>query len=349
MPFGCGPVDYSCPVDMFVEMESAGSNGHSRRGFIKAAALSTMALAVGPAVAQTGAGTNPSNAAKLARRPFGRTGIPLSVIGMGGIVVKDAVQEHANRVVAEFVERGVNYFDVAPSYGDAEDKLGPALEPHRKSVFLACKTGKRNREEATAELESSLKKLRTDHFDLYQLHGVTDVAKDIDPVFAKGGAMEALIEAKRTGQVRHLGFSAHSVEAATIAMDRFDFDSVLFPVNFATYYGGQFGPQFLDKVQTKGMARLALKALALQKWPENDPEKKRYSKCWYQPITDRRLAGLALRFTLGQPVTAALPPGDESLFRLALDLASNIPPLAEAEFQELQALASELDPLFRKV
>lgn len=331
---------------MLVEMESAGSNGHSRRGFLKAAALSTVALAVGPALAQTGEIT--SNAPKLARRPFGGTGIPLSVIGMGGIVVKDADQDHANRVVAEFVERGVNYFDVAPSYGDAEDKLGPALEPHRKAVFLACKTGKRNREEAAAELKRSLEKLRTDYFDLYQLHAVTNVAKDIDAVFAKGGAMETLIEAKKSGQVRHLGFSAHSIEAATTAMDRFDFDSILFPVNFATYYGGQFGPQFMEKVESKGMARLALKALARQKWPENDPDKKRYPKCWYQPITDRHLAGLALRFTLGQPVTSALPPGDEPIFRLALDLASNIPPLSEAEFQELQALATELDPLFRK-
>jgi aryl-alcohol dehydrogenase-like predicted oxidoreductase len=325
------------------------TGGHNRRGFIKAAALSTVALAAGKVWGQASEHVKASNAPALSRRPFGGTGIQLSIIGMGGIVVRDAGQDHANRVVAEFVERGVNYYDVAPSYGDAEDKLGPAIEPYRKSIFLACKTGKRTRDEASAELERSLKKLRTDHFDLYQLHAVTDVAKDIDAVFAKGGAMEALIEAKKSGRVRHLGFSAHSVEAAVAAMDRFDFDSILFPVNFATYYAGHFGPQIMEKAQSKGLARLALKALAREKWTEGHPDKKLYSKCWYQPLTDRHEAELALRFTLNQPVTAALPPGEESLFRLALDLAANIPPLTEVETQELQALAAGLNPVFHAV
>ena len=287
-----------------------------------------------------------STSLHLPRRSFGRTGIQLSIIGMGGIVVMDADQKHANRVVAEFVERSVNYFDVAPSYGNAEERLGPALEPFRKDVFLACKTEKRTREETAAELKSSLEKLRTDYLDLYQLHAVTDVAKDIDTVFARGGAMEAFIEAKKTGQVRHLGFSAHSVEAALAAMDRFDFDSILFPVNFATYHAGNFGPQIMEKAQSKGLARLALKALARQKWPENHPDRTRYSKCWYQPLTDRREAELALRFALGQPVTSALPPGDESLFRLALDIASNFSPLTESEFKELVKLAAILNPIF---
>lgn len=287
-----------------------------------------------------------SNSAVLPRREFGKTGIQLSIIGMGGIVVKDAAQDHANRIVAEFVERGVNYFDVAPSYGDAEDRLGPALEPYRKNVFLACKTEKRGSSEAAAELKRSLEKLRTDHFDLYQLHAVTEIARDIDAVFARGGAMEVLIEAKRTGQVRHLGFSAHSVEAAFAAMDRFDFDSILFPVNFGNYFAGNFGPQIMERAQSKGVARLALKALSRQKWPEKDPNRKLYPKCWYQPVTSRREADLALRFTLGQPVTAALPPGDESLFRLALDLAPGLSPLTESESHELKALAASLTPVF---
>lgn len=112
----------------------------------------------------------------------------LSIIGFGGIVVKDAEQQHANRVVAEAFEKGVNYFDVSPTYGDAELKLGPALEPYRKKVFLACKTGQRRREGASEELNESLKRLRTDYFDLYQLHSITDVKNDVDAVFAKGDA-----------------------------------------------------------------------------------------------------------------------------------------------------------------
>lgn len=314
---------------------------YNRRDFLKAAALSTAAIAAGTATGRT------TDMNTLARRPYGKTGISLSIIGMGGIVVRDAEQDHANRIVAEFVERGVNYFDVAPAYGNAQDKLGPALEPYRKDVFLACKTAKRTAAEAAADLRHSLEVLRTGYFDLYQLHAVTDVAKDIDAVFAKGGAMETLAAAKKAGQIRYLGFSAHSVEAAFAAMDRFDFDSILFPVNFATYHTGHFGPQIMEKAESRGLARLALKALARQKWPDNHPDRPHFSKCWYQPLTDPREAALALRFTLSQPVTAALPPGEESLFRLALDVASaGISPLTEPESQELQTLAEHLNPVF---
>ncbi len=259
----------------------------------------------------------------------------------------DAEQAAANRLVSEAVERGVNYFDVAPSYGNAEEKLGPALEPYRNGVFLACKTGQRSRDGAAQELKNSLETLRTDHFDLYQLHAITDTAKDVDAVFAKGGAMETLIEAKQSGLVRHLGFSAHSVEAACLAMDRFEFDSILFPVNFATYHAGNFGRQIMEKAQSKGVARLALKAMARQKWPEHCAERENHPKCWYQPLTDPHQAGLALRFTLSQPITAALPPGEEAMFRFALDLAARFTPLSAQESEELKMLASTLDPIFQ--
>ena len=324
-------------------------DGYNRRKFLKTTALSTAAIAVTAGFSEAaGDAAAVPNTASLPKREFGKTGIQLSIIGMGGIVVKGAEQEHASRIVAEFVERGVTYFDVAPSYGDAELKLGPALEPYRKDVFLACKTGQRTRGGAQAELKSSLAHLRTDYFDLYQLHAVSDVAKDIDVVFAKGGAMETFIEAKKAGQVRHLGFSAHSVEAALAAMDRFDFDSILFPVNFATYEKGRFGPQIMEKAELKGLARLALKALALQKWPDaHSPDRQHYPNCWYQPITDPHQAELALRFTLSQSVTAALPPGDETLFRLALDLAPKFRPITGADMTELKALATDLNPVFQ--
>ena len=120
------------------------------------------------------------NRASLPQREYGKTGMKLSIIGFGGIVVKDTEQKHANRIVAEAFERGVNYFDVAPTYGDAELKLGPALEPYRKKVFLACKTTERQRGGASEELKESLKRLRTDYLNLYQLHAITDVQKDVD-------------------------------------------------------------------------------------------------------------------------------------------------------------------------
>ena len=117
-------------------------------------------------------------------RTYGKDGPKLSIIGFPGLMMRRVDQEQSNRLVAESIEHGVNYFDVAPAYGDAEVKLGPALATYRKKVFLACKTKLRDRAGAKAEFERSLERLRTDHFDLYQLHDRHDVAKDVDPAFA---------------------------------------------------------------------------------------------------------------------------------------------------------------------
>ena len=130
-------------------------------------------------------------------------------------------------------------------------------------------------------------------------------------------------------------------------MDRYDFDSILFPVNFTTYFKGNFGPSVIEQAQAKGVTILALKMFCRQQWDENDPDRPKYPKCWYQPVTDRHEAELALRFTLSQPVTAAITPGEESLFRLALDLASDFRPLTGTELNELKALASTLRPVFQ--
>jgi aryl-alcohol dehydrogenase-like predicted oxidoreductase len=286
---------------------------------------------------------------KIPMRQYGKTDVKLSVIGFGGIVVIGNGQDRANAIVAEAFERGVNYYDVAPSYGngEAEIKLGPALEPYRKNSFLACKTLKREYGPAREEFEQSLKRLKTDHFDLYQLHGITDVQKDVDTAFAKGGAMELLVEAKKEGRVRFLGFSAHSHEAALAAMDRYDFDSILFPVSFGIYYKGNFGPEVIKKGQEKDVAILALKMFGNQLWPKDAPTRKRYSKCWYEPIFERERAKLAMAFTLSQPVTSAVPPGEEELFRLALDLAMEYKPITPEQTEKIKALAMGLNPIFK--
>jgi hypothetical protein len=129
-----------------------------------------------------------TEAGRLERRALGRTGERLSIIGFGGIVVMNASTREAADRVAEAVDYGVNYFDVAPSYGNAEQMLGPALEPHRKGAFLACKTTERSRDGAQRELDNSLRTMRTDHFDLYQLHAVT-TKEDVEKIFAPSGAL----------------------------------------------------------------------------------------------------------------------------------------------------------------
>jgi aryl-alcohol dehydrogenase-like predicted oxidoreductase len=281
----------------------------------------------------------------LPRRRY-RDGVELSIIGFGGIVVIGQEQKKADRTVADAIERGVNYFDVAPTYGDgeAETKLGNALVPHRKNIFLACKTTQRDARGAQAELERSLERLHTDHFDLYQFHAVSSM-KDVEQILGAGGAAETFLKAREQGKVRYLGCSAHSAEAALALMDRFKLDSILFPVNFVLYEQGKFGPQILAKAKEKGVARLALKSLAYTKWPEGTP--KTHPKCWYQPVADRGMAAKALRFTLSEDITAAIPPGDEGLFEMALELASEFKPLSAGERRTLLAGTAGVEPLFR--
>ena len=313
-----------------------------RREFVASAAGAGAALSLFPAaLAGIEREKGPGG---LERRSLGRTGEKLSIVGLGGVVVMDTTPEEAAAHVRRAIEAGVNYFDVAPSYGNAEDMLGPALEPYRKDVFLACKTQGRTKEAATAELESSLKKMRTDHFDLYQHHAVTKKA-DAEKILGPGGAMEAFEAAKKAGKVRFLGFSAHSVEAASALLDGYAFDTILFPVNYATWHAGGFGPQVLAKARDKGMGILCLKAMARRPWPEGAT--KRYQKCWYEPLDDREEAALALRFTLSHPVTAAIPPGDEGLFKMALQLAADFKPLTPAEIDVMKAKGLAETPLFK--
>ncbi len=156
----------------------------------------------------------------MERRPFGTTGETVSIVGFGGILCMNEEPVEAKRLVDRAIDRGITYFDVAPSYGNSEERLGPALAPHRGKVFLACKTGKRTAAEAEAELHRSLELLRTDHVDLYQHHAVTTV-EEVETIMGPGGAMETFVKAREKGLVRFLGFSAHGEAAALALMDRF--------------------------------------------------------------------------------------------------------------------------------
>ena len=279
----------------------------------------------------------------LPKRTYGRHQDRLSIIGLGGLVVAQLDQSEADRIVGDAFDRGVNYYDVAPTYMDAEERLGPALKPYRQRSFLACKTEKRTKAEADAALNESLKKLQTDHFDLYQLHGLPNL-EEAQTCFARGGAMETLIAARDQGLTRYLGFSAHSVEAALFCLAEFPFDSVLFPLSWPAYYAGRFGPQVIDTAVQSGAAVLALKAMARGPWP--DGATREYPKCWYQPFDTVADAERALRWTLSLPVTAAVPPGDTRLFELALTIAERFEPISDPDIQRMQDAAKSCTPLF---
>ena len=283
-------------------------------------------------------------ATELERRPLGKTGESLSILGMGGIVVMDEEQSRANGLVCEAIEAGVNYFDVAPEYGDAQAKLGPALEPFRNEVFLACKTDERGREGSRAQLEESLKLLRTDRFDLYQLHGIA-TSDEVEQIFGPDGAMETLLEARRDGKARFLGITAHSTEAALAAMEYYDFDTVLLALNSTCWFAGNYGPRVVFEAERRGMGILALKAGAHSAYPEG--EEKEFAKCWYKPLTDPDEMRLSYSFTLSLPVTAALPPGDEHLWRQAIQMAHRFTVPRIGEVERLKKMAGEREPLFR--
>ena len=310
-----------------------------RRDFLKQSALTAAAAA-------TTKISSASPTAPIAKRPLGKTGEHLSMIGFGGIVVMNEETGAAGNLVAEAVDRGVNYFDVAPSYGNAQERLGPALAPYRKNCFLACKTEGRMKDDSRKQLEESLRLLKTDHVDLYQFHALTKMA-DLDKVLGPGGAMETMEAAKKEGKIRYIGFSVHSAETALAAMDRYNFDTVLFPVNFVLFSQANFGPQILKRAQEKGMGILALKGMAKSVWPDDKMQNHPEPKCWYQPAAFPDEAALGLRWTLGHPITAALPPGDEKYFRLAMDIAQNYKPLEQHEEQALLERATGVEPIFR--
>lgn len=315
-----------------------------RRNFIRTTALAAPTLSLFPPDLSM-ITREPPVKGKLEKRSLGKTGEMLSIIGFGGIIVMDATPEDASASVKLAIDAGVNHFDVAPTYGDAEIKLGPALEPYRKSVFLSCKTTQRSRDDARKELEQSLVNLRTSHFDLYQLHAVTTM-EDVKTILGKGGALEAFVEARQQGKIRYIGFSAHSVEAALALMNSFDFDSVMFPINYATWHAGNFGPQVLQLAREKEMGIIALKAMAKGPWPQG-ADRSLFRKCWYEPFTTEEEIRMGLRFTLSHPVTNAITPGEDKLFRIALNLRKRLQPLNSSEVEAIKVKGLAGEPLFR--
>ncbi len=278
------------------------------------------------------------------KRVLGRSGEMISMIGFGGIMLNNEPQETCNDIIARAWESGINYYDVAPSYGNAEERMGPALEPYRKNCFLSCKSGRREKEGVEKEMQESFEKLRTDYFDLYQLHALTRI-EDVERSFASGGAMEAIIKAKEDGRIRLVGFSAHTEEAALLALDYYDFDTVMFPINFACWHSGNFGPRVYEKAAERNLGILVLKSLAERGLKEG--EDRFYPNVWYKPVLEEDLFDQALAFSLTRKVSSVIPPGNISLFVKTLDRVHKYKPLTQYEEESLKNRALQIDPLFK--
>ena len=287
-------------------------------------------------------------AAGLPRRVLGRTGKKISVVAFPGLCLIHGEQEQCNAAVKKAFEQGINYFDVAPAYGNmkAERRMGIALEGvDRSKIFLSNKTDKRDKEGAREELERSLKLLKTDHFDLYQLHALIkpdEVKKALGP----GGAMETILEAKKEGKIRYIGFSAHTTKAALEAMNGFQFDSVMFPISFVEYFGRGFGKPVLELAKKQGAGVLAIKAMYRGLWPQG---MKRTRRWWYRAVETPEEVSMALNFALAQPNVASIfSPAWFDLTEKAMVAARSIRPLTDAEAAKLKEIARGCEYFFKR-
>ncbi len=266
---------------------------------------------------------------------LGNTGMNVSRVVYGGIVsagvvetivCKEVDQKASDRYVAYALEHGVNYFDVAPSYGNAEEQLGRSLEGHRNDVYLACKTLCRDRKSAEAEMKNSLKLLKTDYFDTYQLHAVNTM-DDVEQAFAKGGVMELLDEMKRAGIAHHIGFTAHSEDAALEMLKRYPFETVLFPVNWLMNMKTGMGSRLAAVAKEKGVGLLGMKFMIDRAWGENESRfDSPYPKSWCKPFypEDEELIVAAMRYSLSVGADVLDPPGNFESFSLAIQYADEV-------------------------
>ncbi len=272
-------------------------------------------------------------------RPLGRTGFKVSVVGFSGFALKSDDQETCTAAVRQALRRGVNYLDVAPAYGKGtcEERMGIALEGvPRGSYYLACKTKKRDAAGAREELERSLQRLKTDFFDVYQLHHLSR-PEDVKTVLGAGGAMEVIIKAKQEGKIRAIGFSAHTSRAALDALNGFAFDTVMFPINHVEWYTNDFGPAVVELANKKGAGILSIKPMSMGRWPKGQP---RARKWWYRSFEEQDDINLAFRWVLGRPgVATGFPPAWLDLQERAITAGKAYRPATEEDTAKMRELA----------
>lgn len=293
---------------------------------------------------------------------LGRTGIPVSVIAYGGIVSTMGKysqytydgdgQKASDEYVSFALDNGINYFDVAPVYGDAQERLGNSIKEVRNSIILACKTGCRDYEAAAREAEQSLKFLWADYFDIYQLHALRN-EEDVERAFAPDGVMKLLKELKKNGTVRFLGITAHSEKAALKALSLYDFDTVLFPTNWQMNMATGYGNRILSKARERNMGILGMKSMIERGFRTDDAEeRKRWPKSWckpFDPDTQPELLLAAMKYARGMGPDTLIPAGDIEHFRFAVEHWEEIwdVPLSDEESILLKAhLQKVKDQLF---
>jgi len=283
----------------------------------------------------------------MEKRRFGRTGHMSTVAILGAAAFGQATQAEADVAMEQVIAAGVNHIDVAPSYGLAEERLGPWLARERDRFFLGCKTMERTKADAAAELRRSLERLRVDAFDLYQIHAVTSM-EELDQATGPGGALGAILDARAEGLTRFIGITGHGVDSPAVfleALRRFDFDSVLFPINFVMYANPVYRrsvEELLRQCHARDVGIMVIKAIAKGPWGDRP----KIYNTWYEPFGDASHIRQAVNFALSQDVTGLCTAGDTTLLPLFLKACEQFTPMSAAQQEALIASADEYEPLF---
>ncbi len=323
-----------------------------RRSFIRAAGSLAGAAALSAesfaAAAREMEGAPTSFEGALPTRQLGNTGDKISIIGFPGNGLRYYDEKEAIEKIHESVDQGVTLFDVSPRYGEngeCEIKMGSGLAGKRDRVFLASKTRVRDAKGARDQLETSLKRLKTDHLDLYQMH-VFQTLAEVDEAFGPGGVMELMIRAREEGKIRYIGFSSHTTISALDAMERFRFDTVMFPVSYLEYFAFGFGLAVLEKAHSQGVSVISIKSTSGGAWPESVPEQER-NNTWFRMIEEEPAIGMALRFALSQKgVITSLPASSPLSLERAISVAKNYKPVTGEEMKALHEMARRGESLF---
>ncbi len=283
----------------------------------------------------------------IEKRPFGRTGHLSSAVIFGAAALGRVDQATADRVLDLLLEHGVNHIDTAPSYGEAELRIGPWMAHHRDDFFLATKTRERDYAGAKAEIQRSLERLQTDRIDLLQLHALIH-PDEWEQALGAGGALDAVREAKAEGLVRFIGVTGHGWNIAALhrrALERFDFDSILLPWNWHCAHHETYAADFratLALARQRGIAVQTIKSLARGPWAAGAS---RNHSTWYQPLEDPADIRLAVRWVLAEPGIFLNSVGDVELLpqvlRAAAELGPDLPDdAAMARLRERAGLAT---------
>lgn len=280
-------------------------------------------------------------------RRFGRTEHNSTIAIFGAFAISQASQAEADAIMESVITAGVNHIDVAPSYGDAELRLGPWMVRERERFFLGCKTMERTKQAAAAEMQRSLERLQIDSFDLYQLHAITSI-DELDQVTGPDGALEALIAARDAGLTRYIGITGHGVDVPKIfleALSRYDFDSVLFPINFIQYADPAYrrtAEELLRVCRQKDIGTMVIKSIAKRPWGDLTPT----HITWYQPFEEMERIQACVNFSLTQDVTGMCTSGDPDVLPLLLKACENFRPLTLDEQEVLISEADQYEPIF---